>query len=73
MQTVRVSFAIFPICGLWPVADTAVLVKPEPGGAGVFLCSSVHTGVEDMAHTGVGVGVETIETRAQVTGALWRL
>jgi len=72
-QSIGVSFAIFSICGLWPVTNTTVLVKPESGGAGVFLSSSVHAGVEDVTHTGVRVGVETIETRTQVTGALWGL
>ena len=27
--TVGLSFALLPVRGLWPVADTAVLVEPE--------------------------------------------
>lgn len=70
---IRASLALLPIRGLWPVADTAVLVKPEAGRAGVLLGSSIHTGVEDVTNSGVWVGVESIETGTQVTGALWRL
>ena len=68
--TVGLSLALLPVGGLGPVADAAVLVEPEAGGAGVLLGLAVHTGVEDVADGGVGVGVETIEAGAQVTGAL---
>ena len=74
--TVGLSLALLPVCGLWPVTDAAVLIKPEAGGAGVLLCLAIHTGVEDVTDGGVRVGVETIETGAQVTGALrllWRV
>jgi len=70
---IGISLALLPVSGLGPVADTAVLVKPEARGTGVLLSSSIDTGVENVAHTGVGVRVESIETRTEVTGALWRL
>ena len=74
--TVGLSLALLPVSDLWPVADAAVLIEPEAGGAGVLLCLTIHTGVEDVTDGGVRVGVETIETGAQVTGALrllWRV
>ena len=68
--TVSLSLALLPVCGLGPVADAAVLIKPQAGGAGVLLCLTIHTGVEDVADGRVWVGVETIEAGTQVTGAL---
>ena len=68
--TVGLSLALLPVGDLWPVADAAVLVEPEAGGAGVLLCLAINTGVEDVTDGGVGVGVETIEAGTQVTGAL---
>ena len=68
--TVGLSLALLPVCGLWPVTDAAVLIKPQPGGAGVLLCLTIHTGVEDVADGRVWVRVETIEAGTQVTGAL---
>ena len=68
--TVSVSLAVLPVGDLGPVADAAVLVEPEAGGAGVLLGLPVHAGVEDVADGGVRVGVETIETRAEVAGTL---
>jgi len=70
LQSVGLSLAFLPVGGLWPVTDAAVLIKPEAGGAGVLLCLAIHTGVEDVTDGGVRVGVETIETGTQVTGAL---
>jgi len=70
LQSIGLSLALLPVRDLWPVADAAVLIKPETGGAGVLLCLSINTGVEDVADGGVGVGVETIEAGTQVTGAL---
>jgi len=70
LQSVGLSLALLPVGGLGPVADAAVLVEPEAGGAGVLLGLAVHTGVEDVADGGVGVGVETIEAGTEVTGAL---
>ena len=68
--TVGLSLALLPVSGLGPVADAAVLVEPEAGGAGVLLCLAINTGVEDVTDSGVGVGVETIQAGTQVTGAL---
>ena len=68
--TVSLSLALLPVRGLWPVADAAVLIKPQSGGAGVLLCLTIHTGVEDVADGRVWVGVETIEAGTEVTGAL---
>ena len=72
VQTIWISLALLPVCGLGPVADATVLVKPESGGTGVLLGGSIDTGVEDVAHTWVRVRVESIETRTKVTWALWR-
>ena len=68
--TVGLSLAVLPVGGLGPVADAAVLVEPEAGGAGVLLCLAVDTGVEDVADSGVGVGVEAVQARAEVAGTL---
>ena len=68
--TVSLSLALLPVRGLGPVADAAVLIEPEAGGAGVLLCLAINTGVEDVTDGRVGVGVETIEAGTQVTGAL---
>jgi len=70
LQSVGLSLALLPVSGLGPVTDAAVLVKPEPGGAGVLLGLAINTGVEDVTDGRVRVGVETIEARTQVTGAL---
>merc|ERR1719445_538712 len=70
LQSVSLSLALLPVGGLRPVADSAVLVEPEAGGAGVLLGLAVNAGVEDVADGGVRVGVETIETRAEVAGTL---
>lgn len=67
---VGVSLALCPVGDLWPVAHAAVLVKPEAGGTGVLLGSAIHTSIEDVADAGVRVGVEAVETRTQVAGAL---
>ena len=71
--TVGIGLAVFPVGHLRPVADSAVLVEPEPGAAGVLLRGAVHAGVEDVAHPGVGVRVESVQTGAQVAGTLGRL
>ena len=71
--TVSVSLAVLPVGDLGPVADAAVLVEPESGGASVFLGGSVHASVEDVAHAGVRVRVEAVQTGAQVARALGRL
>ena len=68
--TIGLSLALLPVGDLWPVTDAAVLIKPQTGGAGVLLCLTINTGVEDVADSGVGVGVETIEAGTQVTRAL---
>ena len=68
--TVGLSLALLPVSDLWPVTDAAVLIKPQAGGAGVLLCLTIHTGVEDVTDGRVGVGVEAIEAGTQVTGAL---
>ena len=73
LLTVSLSLALLPVGGLRPVADSAVLVEPEAGGAGVLLGRPVNTGVEDVADGGVGVGVEAVEARAEVAGSLWLL
>merc|ERR1719445_2763523 len=73
LQSVSLSLALLPVGGLGPVADAAVLVEPEAGGAGVLLCLAVNTGVEDVADGRVGVGVEAVEARAEVAGTLWLL
>ena len=71
--TIRVRLALGSVGGFRPVADSGVLVEPETGGAGVFLGQPLHAGVEDVADGGVGVGVEAVETGAQVTGTLGTL
>ena len=68
--TVSVSLAVLPVGDLGPVAHAAVLVEPEPGAAGVLLGGAVDAGVEDVAHAGVGVRVEPVQTGAQVAGTL---
>ena len=70
IPTVGIGLALRPVGDLRPVADSAVLVEPEAGGAGVLLGVTVHAGVEDVADAGVGVGVEAVETGTQVAGAL---
>jgi len=70
LESVGLSLALLPVSRLGPVADAAVLIEPEAGGAGVLLCLAIHTGVEDVTDGRVGVGVETIEAGTQVTGAL---
>jgi len=70
LQSIGLSLALLPVGDLWPVTDAAVLIKPQAGGAGVLLCLTINTGVEDVADSGVGVGVETIEAGTQVTRAL---
>merc|ERR1719273_1298969 len=67
---VGVGLAILPVGDLGPVAHAAVLVEPEPRAAGVLLGGAVDAGVEDVAHAGVGVGVEPVQTGAQVAGTL---
>merc|ERR1719234_1839519 len=67
---VGISLALLPVGHLGPVANSAVLVEPESGAAGVLLCCAVHASVEDVAHTGVRVRVEPVQTRAQVAGTL---
>jgi len=67
---VRLSLALFPVSDLGPVANTGELVEPEAGRAGVLLGEAVNAGVEDVAHRGVGVSVETIQPGAQVVGSL---
>ena len=74
LPTVGIGLALGPVGDLRPVADSAVLVEPEAGGAGVLLGVTVHAGVEDVADAGVGVGVEAVETGTQVArslGGLW--
>ena len=68
--TVGIGLALLPISHLGPVADSAVLVEPQSGAAGVLLSGPVHAGVEDVAHAGVGVRVEPVQTGAQVAGTL---
>merc|ERR1719500_2501179 len=63
---VCISLALLPVGHLGPVADSAVLVEPQSGAAGVLLRGPVHAGVEDVAHAGVGVRVEPVQTGAQV-------
>jgi len=70
LESVGLSLALLPVSRLGPVADAAVLIEPEAGGAGVLLCLAINTGVEDVTDGRVGVGVETIEAGTQVTGAL---
>ena len=70
LLTVSLSLALLPVGGLRPVADSAVLVEPEAGGAGVLLGRPVNTGVEDVADSRVRVRVETVQTGAQVTRSL---
>ena len=71
--TISLGLALGPVGDLGPVADAAVLVEPEAGGAGVLLCLTIDTGVEDVAHRWVRVRVESVQARAQVIGALGRL
>ena len=71
--TISLSLALLSVGGLWPVADSAVLVEPESGGAGVLLGLSVDTGVENVTNRGVGVRVETVQTGTEITWALWWL
>ena len=68
--TVSVSLAVLPVGDLGPVADAAVLVEPESGGASVLLGGSVDASIEDVAHAGVRVRVESVQTGAQVAGTL---
>ena len=67
------SVAVLPVGLSWPVADALVLVEPQPGGARVLLGHALHARVEDVAHAGVGVSVESVQAGAQVVGALGRL
>ena len=71
--TVSIGLAILPVGHLRPVAHAAVLVEPQAGAAGVLLRGPVHARVEDVAHAGVGVRVEAVQTGAQVAGTLGRL
>ena len=64
---------VLPVCLSRPVADPLVLIEPEAGGAGVLLGHALHARVEDVAHAGVGVSVESVQAGAQVVGALGRL
>ncbi len=68
--TISIGLALLPVCDLGPVAHAGKLIEPESGGAGVLLGDTIDTGVEDVAHGGVGVGVETVQPRAKVAGAL---
>ena len=68
--TVSLGLALGPVGDLGPVADAAVLVEPESRGASVLLGGSVHASVEDVAHAGVRVRVEAVQTGAQVAGTL---
>merc|ERR1719192_671282 len=70
---VSVSLAVLPVGDLGPVADAAVLVEQLARGASVLLGGSVHASVEDVAHAGVGVRVEAVQTGAQIARALGRL
>merc|ERR1719278_187255 len=70
---VGIGLALLPVGHLGPVAHTAVLVKPEAGAAGVLLRGAVHARIEDVAHAGVRVRVESVQTGAQVAGTLVRL
>merc|ERR1719275_146925 len=67
---VSIGLAILPVGHLRPVAHAAVLVEPQAGAAGVLLRGPVHARVEDVAHAGVGVRVEAVQTGAQVAGTL---
>jgi len=67
---ISIGLALLPVCDLGPVAHAGKLIEPESGGAGVLLGDTIDTGVEDVAHGGVGVGVETVQPRAKVAGAL---
>lgn len=67
---ISISLALLPVGDLGPVADAGELIEPESGGAGVLLGDTIDTGVEDVAHGGVGVGVETVQSGAKVAGAL---
>merc|ERR1719201_1507270 len=69
-RLVSIGLAILPVGHLRPVAHAAVLVEPQAGAAGVLLCGPVHAHVEDVAHAGVGVRVEAVQTGAQVAGTL---
>ena len=67
------SFAVGPLGLGGPVADATELVEPEPGRTGVFLGHALHAGVEDVADGRIGMGVEAVQPRAQVTGTFGRL
>ena len=71
--TIGLSLAVLPVSLLGPVAHSAVFVKPESRGASVLLGLTINTGVENVTNRWVRVGVETIETGAQVIGSLWWL
>ena len=68
--TVGIGLAVLPVGHLRPVAHTAVLVEPEARAAGVLLGGAVNARIEDVAHAGVGVRVEAVQTGAQVAGTL---
>merc|ERR1719180_503499 len=70
VRLVSISLALLPVGHLGPVANTAVLIEPEAGAAGVLLCGAVHASVEDVAHTRVRVRVEPVQAGAQVAGTL---
>jgi len=67
---VGIGLAVLPVGHLRPVAHTAVLVEPEARAAGVLLGGAVNARIEDVAHAGVRVRVESVQTGAQVAGTL---
>jgi hypothetical protein len=64
------SFAVGPLGLRGPVADAAELVEPQAGRAGVLLGHALDAGIEDIAHTGVGVRVESVQSGAKIVGPL---
>lgn len=64
------SIAVLPVGLSGPVAHTLVLIKPQAGRASVLLGKTINTGVKDVAHGGVRMGIEAVQAGANVIGAL---
>jgi len=67
---IRVGGTVFSVGGLRPVTDSGIFVEPETGRTGVLLGDTINASVEDVADSGVGVRIESVQTGTQVAGAL---
>lgn len=65
------TFLSLGICG--PVANTLVFVEPQTGRASVFFGNTVNAGVKNIAHGRIWMGVEAVQTWAEVIQTPGRL